>query len=247
MLTIIKGWWLPIGAAQGRKAKTAMQQTDLLVPPQSDFSKAAAALAKLERLVAAVKRPGENNSEYDAVLEVLKTLSRKEGIPIAIIGGLAAIHYGYERYTNDVDVVIASQYGDTFLRVAPRYGIKVIWHDPQGWHKLEYAGVRVEIVPEGGKPNKHAPTTIPSPRQLGVTEGLSYASLAGWMETKLSSGRQQDKADVVQVLKKTDPEAIGQARAHLGQVHAQYLCLFEELVTAAEEEKVQESERGGPR
>ncbi len=205
------------------------------------------AWAKLERLVAAVKRPGEENSEFDQALDVLRVLSRKEGIPIAIVGGMTAIKYGYERNTQDIDVVAARQHLDPLVRVAPTYGIKVIWNDPHGWHKLEYGGVRIEVIPEGGKPRKNAPTTIPGPRQLGVAEGMDYANLEGWMETKLASDRRQDQADVVQVLKKVDLAAIERIRAHIAGVHSIYLRLLEELLTAAEEEKEQESERGGPR
>jgi len=205
------------------------------------------ALAKLRRLIAAVNRPGEENSEFDRILDVLKTLSQKEAIPIAIVGDIAAIRHGYERLTNDVDVVIGRQFLDSIIRVAPQYGIKVIWQDPHGWHKLEYEGVRIEVVPEGAKPNKDAPTTIPGPSQLGVPDGLGYASLEGWMETKLGAGRRQDQADVVQVLKKLNPAAIASVRAHIAGVHAIYLRLFEELLVAAGEEKQQEQERGGSR
>jgi len=204
-------------------------------------------LAKLRRLIAAVKHPGEDSSEFDRALDVLKTLSRKEGIPIAIVGGMAAIKYGYERFTQDIDVVIAQPHLSTLIRVAPHYGIKVIWQDPHGWHKLQYESVKIEIVPEGGKPSKDAPTRIPGPRQLGVPEGMGYASLEGWMETKLGSARRQDQADVVQVLKKIAPADIERIRQHLAGVHAIYLGLFEELLIAAAEEKQQEEERGGPR
>ena len=209
--------------------------------------KVSAAWAKLGRLLDAVDHPGQKNSEFDRVLNALKDLSRKEGIPIAIIGGMAAIKHGYKRYTHDVDMVIARQHLDTIIRVAPRYGIKIIWHDPQGWHKFQYEDVRIEVVPEGGKPRKDAPTTIPSPQQLGVSEGSDYASLEGWTETKLASGRRQDQADIVQVLKKIAPSAIETIREHVGKVHSLYLRLFGELAVAAEEEKQQEAERGGPR
>lgn len=205
------------------------------------------AWARLGRLIAAVKRPGEENSEFDQALDVLKILSQKEGIPIAIIGGLGAIKYGYERNTKDIDVVVAQQHLDSIIRVAPIYGIKVIWSDPHGWHKFSFAGVRIEIIPEGGRPSKTAHTTIPGPRQLGVTQGLEYAQLAGWVETKIISGRRFDQADVVQVLKKTDPEAITTIREHLARVHRTYVRLFDEFCTAAEEEKEQERECGGPR
>lgn len=205
------------------------------------------ALAKLERVIAAVHRPGEMHSEFDRVLDVLNDLSHKEGIPIAIVGGMAAIKYGFQRLTHDVDMVIAQQHLDTIVRVAPRYSIKIIWQDPKGWHKLEYEGVRIEVVPEGAKPSKDAPKTIPGPGALGIAEGLGYASIEGWIETKLGSGRAFDRGDVVQVLKKTTPTTIAKIREHISKVHSLYLRLFDELVTAAEEEKQQEAERGGPR
>lgn len=205
------------------------------------------ALATLQRLVAAVHRLGKEDSEVDRALAVLKDLSRKEGIPLAIIGGVAAIKHGYERFTKDIDVVVGQRHLNTLIRVAPQYGIKVIWRDPHGWYNLEHEGVRVEIVPEGAKPNKDAPTTIPGPRQLGVSEGIDYASLEGWIETKLGSDRRQDKADIVQVLKKADSATIQTIRAHIAQIHSLYLRCFDELAAAAEEEKRQEEERGGPR
>jgi hypothetical protein len=204
------------------------------------------ALRKLDTLVAAVKRPGEEGSNYDRALAVLNELSRKEGIPIAIVGGLAAIKYGYERNTKDIDIVVSRQHLDSIIRVAPQYGIKVIWHAPNGWHKLSYEGVDIDIVPEGGRPSKNAPTTVPGPRQLGVQKGTGYASLNGWVETKLISGRRQDQADIVQVLKRTDPESIKKIRAFISGVHRSYVRLFDELHAAAEEEKEQERERGGP-
>src|SRR5207249_8874816 len=115
----------------------------------------------LERLVAAVKGQEEQESKFAKALATLQTVSRKEGIPLAIVGGLAAIHYGYERFTKDIDVVVRSENLDILARVAPHYGIKVIWNDRNGWHKLECEGVPIDIVPEGRKPRKDAPTTIP--------------------------------------------------------------------------------------
>lgn len=213
----------------------------------ADHTKVAAALATLGRLIAAVTTPGKENSEFDSALNVLANLSRKEGIAIAIVGGMAAIKYGYHRYTKDIDVVVAHQHLDTLLRVAPKYGIKVVWHDPHGWHKLSFEGVRIEVVPEGARASKDAPTTIPGPGQLGVHAGSEYASLEGWVETKLSSARSQDRADVIQVLKRLDSEAVTKTRDHLAGVHLDYLRFFDELQRAAEEEKQQEMERGGQR
>jgi hypothetical protein len=206
---------------------------------------AADAMVNLERMVAAVKDPEARQSKFARALAALSTLSRKEGIPLAFVGGLAAIHHGYERFTKDIDVVVRSGNLDILTRVAPQYGIKVIWIDPEGWHKLECAGVPIDVVPEGRKPRKDAPCAIPGPEQLGVSEGAGYAGIAGWMETKLGSYRVQDRADVVQVIKVTTPARLRRIRKHLGKVHATYLQRFDELLGAAKEEKEQESERGG--
>ncbi len=208
---------------------------------------AAEALVNLERMVAAVKGEERTESRFARALATLKTLSRKEGISMAIVGGLAAIHHGYQRFTKDIDVVVQSGHLDILARVAPQYGIKVIWKDPDGWHKLECEGVPIDIVPEGRKPRRDAPTAIPNPKQLGVREGADYAGIAGWMETKLGSYRVQDRADVVQVIKVTAPATLRKIRKHLDKAHAIYLRRFDELLEAAKEEKEQERERGGAR
>ncbi|HVS34584.1 MAG TPA: hypothetical protein VMS17_03315 [Gemmataceae bacterium] len=206
---------------------------------------AAEALVALERTVAAVKGDEAQESKFAKALATLQALSRKEGIPLAIVGGLAAIHHGYERFTKDIDVVVHSGDLDILARVAPRYGIKVIWKDPDGWHKLQCEGVPIDVVPEGRKPRKDAPTAIPGPKQLGVRQGADYARIAGWMETKLGSYRVQDRADVVQVIKAAAPAVLRRIRTRLGKVHAIYLGRFDELLAAAKEEKEQERERGG--
>jgi hypothetical protein len=206
---------------------------------------AAEALVNLERVIAAVKGQETQESRFAKALARLKALSRKEGIPLAIVGGLAAIHHGYERFTKAIDVVVPSRNLDVLTRVAPQYGIQVIWKDPEGWHKLQCEGVPIDVVPEGRKPRKDAPTAIPGPEELGVREGAGYAGIAGWMETKLGSYRVQDQADVVQVIKATTAATLRRIRKHLGQVHALYLRRFDALLAAAKEEQEQERERGG--
>jgi hypothetical protein len=110
---------------------------------------------------------------------------------------------------------------------------------------LQCEGVPIDVVPEGRKPRKDAPTAIPGPEQLEVPDGAGYAGIGGWMETKLGSYRVQDRADVVQVVKVSTPTALKKIRKHLGSVHAIYLRRFDELFAAAKEEIEQERERGG--
>src|SRR5438067_9801291 len=209
------------------------------------IANAADAMVNLERMITAVKGHEGQESKFAKALAALQALSRREGIPLAIVGGLAAIHHGYQRFTKDIDVVVRSRDLDILTRVAPHYGIKVIWKDPEGWHKLQCEGVPIDVVPEGRKPRNDAPAAIPGPEQLGVREGAGYAGVAGWMETKLGSYRVQDRADVVQVIKVTTAATLKRIRKHLGKAHAIYLRRFDELLGAAKEEKEQERERGG--
>jgi hypothetical protein len=215
--------------------------------PGDELLVAAGGLVRLERLVATVKGRGQRDSSFAAALHVLNNLSRKEGIPVAIVGGMAAIYHGYERFTKDIDIVVGRGHLDPLIRVAPHYGIKVIWQDPNGWHKLRYGSVDIEVVPEGGEPKNHSPTAIPAVERLGVRSGARYASLEGWIQTKLASDRQLDRADVVQVLKKKPASTIRRIRSRLARIHRTYLCRFDELFALAEEEMEQERKRGGPR
>ena len=106
-----------------------------------------------------------------------------------------------------------------------------------------HGDVEINVVPEGGKAKASAPTTIPSPTQLGVASGLDYASLPGWIELKLSSGRQKDRAHVVEVMKKSTELALQEARTHIVSVDAGYLQLFDQLLAEVREERDQEDER----
>ena len=67
------------------------------------------------------------------------------------------------------------------------------------------------------------------------------------METKLASNRQLDRADLVQVMKKTDAAHLRKVRKHIAKVHPTYLLLFDELQALAGAETEQEKKRGGPR
>src|SRR5947208_3472318 len=110
---------------------------------------AAHAMVNLERMVAAVKGQDRQEAKFGKARPTMKALSLKEGIPLAIVGGFAAIHHRYERFTKDIDVVVQNHDLDILTQVAPHYGIKVIWKDPAGWHKLQCEGVPIAVIPEG--------------------------------------------------------------------------------------------------
>ena len=207
-----------------------------------DILASVAILDRGSESVRAVLSSEENR--FSHALEDLQRLATEENIPLAIVGGLAAIRYGYPAATQDIDIAVARSQLEAFVRAAPKYGFKVAWEAKSGWHTLTHGDVEINIIPEGGKAKNTAPTTIPGPAQLGVRHGLDYASLPGWIELKVSSGRQKDDAHIVEAMKKANPQAVQSVREHLTQVHPTYLALFDRLLAKAEEEKAQEGERG---
>lgn len=193
--------------------------------------------------VQAVMNSTDNENRFSRALVALEKLATEQGIPIAIVGGLAAIRYGYPAVTEDIDVAIGQTNLEKLIRVASDYGFVVAWQAESGWHTLEHGDVEINIVPEGGKAKNSAPTTIPGPPELGVNEGLGYASLPSWMELKISAGRRKDQAHVVEVLKVSDAATIATIRSHLLTVQQDYVQIFDTLASEAAAERQQEDER----
>jgi hypothetical protein len=207
-------------------------------PLSSAILDAVAILDRGSESVRAVLAREENR--FSRALADLKKLSEKEELPIAIVGGLGAIYYGYPAATQDIDISVGRKHLDALLEAAPKYGFKVAWKSKIGWHTLTHGDVEINVVPEGGKARASAPTKIPGPVKLGVAEGLDYANLAGWLELKLSSARQKDRAHIVEVMKKIDTSTLKAARKRLAKVHRAYVELFDELWAEARAENEQE-------
>ncbi len=131
--------------------------------------------------------------------------------------------------------------------MAPAYGFKLVCRAESGWHTLTHGDVEINVVPEGSRAKNTSPTTIPAPAAMGVERGLGYASLPGWIELKISAGRQKDRAHVVEVLKKTADPEIDAVRTALTRIDGGYAATFEQLLEEAIDERRQEEERGGIR
>ena len=193
--------------------------------------------------IEAVMNTNSESNRFSLALTDLQRLSLAQNIPIAIVGGLGAIRYGYAAATQDIDIAVGQQSLPTLILLAPAYGFKLAWESKLGWHTLTHGDVEINIVPEGGKARDTSPTTIPSPEQMGVSSGLLYARIESWMELKISSGRQKDRAHVVEVLKKTTSAMIERIREHLQRTHISYLAQFNLLLAESIAEHSQEKDR----
>ena len=190
-----------------------------------------------------VMSTNKEENRFSRALQALQDLSFATDMPIAIVGGLAAIRYGYPAATQDIDIAVCQVHLAQLIRSAPQYGFKVAWESKSGWHTLMHGDVEINIVPEGGKARDTSPTSIPSPIDMGVADGLQYASIESWVELKISSGRQKDRAHIVEVLKKSDDKSIAAIDRHLGNVELIYQTEFKNLVAEAIKERQQEENR----
>lgn len=209
----------------------------------SSITTAVATLDRGSECIDAVLHMTSADNRFTRALQDLQRLSEQHGIPLAIVGGLGAIRYGYPAATQDIDIAVGREHLQLVIDACLRYGFKIAWESKLGWHTLTHDDVEINVVPEGGKARDAAPTVIPGPVKMGVVSGLNYASIESWMELKISSGRQKDRAHVVEVLKLADQSAIASIRAHLHSVHVQYAQTFLELLAEAESERQQEKGR----
>ncbi len=189
-----------------------------------------------------MSKANEQN-RFALAIGALEKLGKDHEIPLAIVGGLGAIRYGYAAATEDIGIAVGVNHLNKMIDLAPSYGFRVVWRAKSGWHTIAFGDVEINIVPEGGKARDDAPTTIPGPPQLGVVHGLDYASLPGWFELKISSARQKDLGHMVEVLKRMDAKQLAQVNQHLSRIHAEYHASFQQLVAQAAKEKQQERRR----
>ena len=162
-----------------------------------------------------------------AQIETTLQDARKVQGPALLIGGIAVIHYGYRRSTDDVDLLYAQKDGTILKRLRPYF--KTVLKAKNGWHHLEHkkTGVRLELIPEGGL------TTygfIPGPDVVGGQDG--FISFLGLVWLKLVSGRLKDQADLAELAKRN----MKQAEAAYEKLNPELKKMFRKILVQARKE-----------
>ena len=179
------------------------------------------AVFEFARGAGAVETPSAKDLE-----EALEDFRKVQGSAL-LIGGIAVIHYGYERSTKDMDALYADGDGGILRRLEPHF--RIVIQAESGWHELEHrkTKVRLELVPAGGIGTYGF---IPGPKTVGGEGG--FISLWGLIWLKLVSGRLQDEADLA-TLAKARMNEFAAARERLPkELHER----FDELLTRARRE-----------
>jgi hypothetical protein len=185
---------------------------------------------------------GAEVNQFRRAVDALAEVAAELDAPLAIVGGLAAIHHQVPLTTVDIDVAVSSERSDEFLEACERRGMSIVKRSAEGWHRLRFhdpAGdVDIEVIPSGRKRPRdpaYAPAN-PSPQSLGVEHGLDYARFDGWVTMKLVSNRDKDRYHLVEALKRASPAQVAEVVVRLRQLDPSYLREFERLLRAAEDE-----------
>jgi len=132
----------------------------------------------------------------DETLARVGRILRDAGIPFAVIGGFAVIEHGYERFTKDVDILVSVRdlrRAMDALRAAgfrgSRTTIGAKMHDEQ-------TNVDVDVLGTAFEGDERALA-----RSSGARRLLPVIPVAHLILMKLESGRSQDHADIVELLK----------------------------------------------
>ena len=130
----------------------------------------------------------------------------EEGIPYALLGGLALAEHGYPRLTEDIDLLLTPSGLERFHQRLVGRGYRPAFNGAKKTFRDTETGVRIEIVTAGEYPGDGLPKPVafPDPTTSGVTveiDGIRVVTLEKLIELKLASGmsaphRLRDLADV---------------------------------------------------
>jgi len=129
-------------------------------------------------------------------------------IPYAIAGGMALVAHGYDRTTEDVDILVSATALAAVHKELEGLGYVAPFQGSKNLRDTS-TGVRIEFLVSGQFPGdgKPKPVAFPDPQTAGENiDGISYLNLPALLELKLASGmsaahRLKDIADVQELIR----------------------------------------------
>lgn len=113
------------------------------------------------------------------------------GAYVVIVGGQAVRHYGYQRYTEDVDGAVDHKHVWALADEIQRRRYE--WRRFAGFLFEHPNGRQIDLLPEGLCPRPSA-AAFPHPSRLGENKG--FADFSALCVLKLQAARSQDDADI---------------------------------------------------
>jgi len=149
-----------------------------------------------------------NRSNVHLALERLVDRLTKLEIPYAIVGALSLNAYGYQRTTDDVDVLLRREDLESFKKAYLGRGYVEKFPGSKGVRDADQ-NVKIDVVLTGDYPGdgKEKPVAFPDPATEAVRgERFALLPLSTLIELKLASGmtaphRLRDLADVLELIR----------------------------------------------
>jgi len=141
---------------------------------------------------------------------------KEHGIDYMVIGAVALLAHGYQRFTSDIDLVLTPDGLEAFHRELVGLGYVPAFHGAKKRLRSTSDGIIIEVMTTGEYPGdgKPKPVSIPEPSKASTDiNGIKVVTFEKLIELKLASGisaphRLKDLADVQELIKirKLQPE-----------------------------------------
>jgi hypothetical protein len=147
--------------------------------------------------------------------EVLRKITKdleNKGISYNVIGAIALNQHGYQRFTQDIDLLLSREGLEKFQKELVGLGYHPAFEGATKKFRTTAENVTVEIITEGEFPGdgKPKPVVFPNPAESETEiDGIKTLSLEKLIELKLASGmtaphRLKELADVQEIIKIKD-------------------------------------------
>lgn len=145
---------------------------------------------------------------HDALSRLVRDLER-EKIDYVVIGAIALNQHGYQRFTQDIDVLLTRDGLESFREKLIGLGYRPAFEGAKKKFRTTAENVPVEIITSGEFPGdgKPKPVVFPDPASVVETiDGVKTIILDKLIELKLASGlsapdRLKDLADVQELIR----------------------------------------------
>ncbi|HYJ86201.1 MAG TPA: nucleotidyltransferase [Pyrinomonadaceae bacterium] len=141
---------------------------------------------------------------------------KEHGIDYMVIGAVALLAHGYQRFTSDIDLVLTPDGLEAFHRELIGLGYVPAFPGAKKRLRSTSDGIIIEVMTTGEYPGdgKPKPVSIPEPSKASTDiNGIQVVTFEKLIELKLASGisaphRLKDLADVQELIKirKLQPE-----------------------------------------
>lgn len=149
------------------------------------------------------------HGDLNKTLAQLTSDLREHGIDYAVIGAVALLAHGYQRFTSDINLVMTPEGLEVFHRELIGLGYLPAFPGAKKRVRSTRNGVIIEVMTAGEYPGdgKPKPVSIPEPSKASIEiNGIQVVTFEKLIELKLASGmtaphRLKDLADVQELIK----------------------------------------------